>query len=286
MSYKDVLVVFTSQQSPQARLQVAIDIARRDEAHLVGLYVIPPISLLAGGLPYTGGAAEVQALEQIQAMGRSTALAEASRVEAAFQDQSARASLSTEWRVVEGPVTETVVLHARYSDLAVLGQSDPEHPAPGGAHLVETVLLGSGRPTLVVPYAGRFAQAGRYVLVAWNPTREAARAVNDAMPILVKAEIVTVLSVNPRSDTGERATWWPAVDITHHLARHGVVAEASSTVTDEIDVGNAILSRAADLGSDLIVMGGYGHSRARELILGGVTRTLLEHMTVPVLLSH
>jgi nucleotide-binding universal stress UspA family protein len=285
MSFKDVLVVFTDRHNPAARLQVAVDIALRDTAHLVGLYIVPPISLLAGGLPYTGGAAEVQALEQLQAIARSTALAEASRVEAAFRDETARAGLSSEWRLVEAPITETAVLHARYSDLAVLGQADPQHPVPGGAHPVETVLLGSGRPILVVPYVGRFAQTGRYVLVAWNATREAARAVNDALPILAKAEKVTVLTVNPKGDSGKTAEW-TAADITHHLARHGVRAEASSTVTDEIDVGNAILSRAADLGTDLIVMGGYGHSRARELILGGVTRTLLEHMTVPVLLSH
>ena len=136
-----------------------------------------------------------------------------------------------------------------------------------------------------MPYAGRFDTVGSHVLVAWNATREAARAVNDAMPILQKAEKVTVLSVNPPSEEAGGPAW-PAADIALHLARHGVTAEASSTVSLEIDVGNAILSRAADFGSDLIVMGGYGHSRQREFILGGVTRTLLQHMTVPVIMAH
>jgi nucleotide-binding universal stress UspA family protein len=285
MSLKDVLVVFTGPHDPAPRLQVAIDMARRDAAHFIGLYLIPPVSLFAGGLPYTGSVTEMRALESVQASRRSTALAEAGRVEAAFRDEAARADLSSEWRCIEGHPADTAVLHARYCDLAVLGQSDPEHPVPDGADLVETVLLGSGRPTLVVPYAGRFEQVGRHVLIAWNAAREAARALNDALPILVGAEKVTVLSVNPKDGIGEEATW-PAADIALHLARHGVTAEASYTVSHEIDVGNTILSRASDLGSDLIVMGGYGHSRARELILGGVTRTLLQHMTVPVLLSH
>jgi nucleotide-binding universal stress UspA family protein len=123
------------------------------------------------------------------------------------------------------------------------------------------------------------------VLVAWNTTREAARALNDAMPILARAKKVTVLSINPPSGEMGRPVW-PGADISLHLARHGATAEASSTVSGDIDAGNTILSRAADFGADLIVMGGYGHSRQREFLLGGVTRTLLQHMTVPVLMSH
>jgi nucleotide-binding universal stress UspA family protein len=285
MSFKDVLVVFTDERNRAPRLNVAIDIARRDGAHLVGLYPISPITLFAGGLSYTGSETEVRALELIQASKRGSAQDEASRIEAVFQDAASRAGLSAEWRFVEGEPAETAALHARYSDLAVLGQRNPEHPDPGGPHLVETVLLASGRPALVIPYAGRFEQAGRQVLVAWNGTREAARAVNDALPILAGAAKVTIFSVNPKAGSGNEAIW-PGADIALHLARHGVTAEASSTVSDDIDTGNVILSRAADLGIDLIVMGGYGHSRARELVLGGVTRTLLQHMTVPVLLSH
>ncbi|HXQ54130.1 MAG TPA: universal stress protein [Stellaceae bacterium] len=285
MSFKDILVIFTDEHHPAPRLKLAVDIAQREGAHLVGLYPISPITLLSGGLPYTGSVTEVQALELVQASKRSAAQAEAGRVEASFQDAASRAGLSSEWRCVEAHLAEAATLHARYCDLTVLGQSDPDHPVSGGSDLVESVLLGSGRPMLVVPYAGRFDQVGRNVLVAWNGTREAARALNDALPMMTRAEKVTVLSVNPSDGIGKE-TVWPGADIAHHLARHSIIAEASSTVSTEIDVGNAILSRAADLGSDLIVMGGYGHSRARELILGGVTRTLLQHMTVPVLLSH
>jgi nucleotide-binding universal stress UspA family protein len=136
---------------------------------------------------------------------------------------------------------------------------------------------------LVVPRYGTFDTVGERVLVAWNGSREATRAVHDALPILKLATKVTVLSIDPERDTGDRI---PSADIALHLARHGVAAEGTSTVGLDISVGDLLLSRAADLGADLIVMGAYGHSRMRELVLGGATRHILQHMTVPVLMSH
>ena len=285
MSFKDIIVVFTDARTSSVRLNIAVEIARRDNAHLIGLYVIPAITLLAGGLIYTGSEAELDALRLIENQTRTDAVKAASEVENAFNEAARRAGIASEWRLVEGDIAYTAVLHARHADIAILGQNDPEHSAPAAADLVETVLLGAGRPVIVVPYAGRFHDIGANVLVAWNATREAARAVNDAMPILVKAANVTVFSVNP-PDAASLGPALPGADISLHLARHGVKAEASATVNTEIDIGNTILSRAADFGSDLIVMGGYGHSRQREFILGGATRTLLRHMTVPVLMSH
>lgn len=285
MPFKDVIIVFTDSHGASARLQLAIEIAYRDAAHLIGLYVTPPVSLFSGGVPYTGGETEIRALERIAAQTRAVARQAATEVETAFNDLTNRAGVSAEWRFAEGDATQTATLHARHADLAILGQEDPAHPVPTASNLVESVLLGSGRPILIVPYAGRFPTVGRDVLVAWNATREAARALNDALPILVKANRVTILSVNP-PDRALGGPPWPGADIALHLARHGVTAEASSTVSRDIDVGNSILSRVADFGSDLIVMGGYGHSRQREFILGGATRTLLQHMTVPVFLSH
>jgi len=284
MSFKDVIVIFTEARGAASRLAVAVEIAKLDAAHLIGLYVAPPITMFAGGIPYSGNVDEFKALEQIEAQARAEARTAAQGVETQLGDAASRAGLSSEWRYLEADPTATAVLHTRHADLAVTGQNDPEYVSTA-PHLVESLLLGAGRPVLVVPYAGRFGVVGRNVLVSWTATREAARAVNDAMPILAKAEKVTVLSINaPDQAAGGPAI--PGADISLHLARHGVTAEASATVSHEIDVGNTLLSRAADFGSDLIVMGGYGHSRQREFILGGVTRTLLEQMTVPVLMSH
>jgi nucleotide-binding universal stress UspA family protein len=194
--------------------------------------------------------------------------------------------LATEWRAVEGEVAEVASLHARYADLAVIGQADPEGVAPGAAaNLPERLILGAGRPVLVVPYAGRFEAVGRRVLLAWNATRESTRAANDALPILERAARVTVVSVNPRSGPGGHGAV-PGADIALHLARHGVRAEVAAVVTDEVGVDDMLLSQAADTGADLIVMGGYGHSRLGELVLGGATRHILRQITVPVFMSH
>jgi len=147
------------------------------------------------------------------------------------------------------------------------------------------VMLSVGRPVLVGPYVGEFKALAEHVLLCWNAAREAARALTDALPLLQRAKKVTILSANPEqtpSGHGEA----PGSDIALYLARHGVRAEASRAVSKEVDIGSLILSRAFDVGADMIVMGAYGHSRVREIVLGGATRTVLASMTVPVLMSH
>jgi nucleotide-binding universal stress UspA family protein len=145
--------------------------------------------------------------------------------------------------------------------------------------------LATGRPVLVVPYAFERRPAGRHVMIAWNASREAARAVNDALPLLRRASHVHVVALSPvRSATAHGEE--PGADIALYLARHGVKVTVSRDDAPEVDTGNLLLSRAFDLSADLIVMGAWGHSRLREFVLGGVTRTLLESMTVPVLMSH
>jgi nucleotide-binding universal stress UspA family protein len=284
MGFKDILLI-SSDPRPMAALPLAVALAASEGAHLTALSLTPTISMFVGGLPYSGSISEVQTLEALEAEARQKALAEARKAESQFRAAAERQGVSAEWRHAEGDMARIAVLHTRYADLAVIGQSDPDHPVRGAASLVEAILLGAGRPVLVVPYAGAFAAVGRNVLLCFNATREAARALNDALPILARADKVTVFSVNPPdAESGGPAV--PGADIALHLARHGVKAEAASTVSLDIDVGNTILSRASDFSADLIVMGGYGHSRQREFIMGGATRTLLRHMTVPVLLSH
>jgi len=177
-------------------------------------------------------------------------------------------------------------LHARYVDLTILGQLNPDR---GDANLIrprpEHVTLASGRPVLVVPYTGHFETLGRRVLIGWNATREATRAVNDAMPLLMAADVVTVLTIDAREGPDAHGEL-PGADISLHLARHGVKTTIECTVSAGIQAGEVLLSRAADLGADLLVIGAYGHSRVRELLLGGATRSILQSMTLPVLMSH
>jgi nucleotide-binding universal stress UspA family protein len=286
MSFKEILLHVDNARNHEMRIDLAVALTRRHEAHLVGLAGYEPMPVLGLSTASTGSYLDVQTMDMLQQQERDRALEGASDEGERFRATAERAGISYEWRIVEGELAHLVTHHARYADLVILGQSAPDEPAPGSAgHLGESVLLGAGRPVLMVPYAGRFEQVGERVLVMWNATREASRALHDAMPLLRTASEVKVLTVVEAGDEGD-GSQSPAIDITHHLARHGVAATATTTVAEDIDIGDLILSRAADFGSDLIVMGGYGHSPLREWALGGATRSLLQHMTVPVLLSH
>ena len=276
MPYKDLLVYADSRPECAVRVELACALAARHRAHLTALHVMMPWPVPAfveAGLPRDVHEMRDRTLHEI-----------AERVEKSVQGAARTAGIEVEWTAQHGELPEAVMARARCADVTVLGQVGDEGPDdPLERGLLEALLMGSGRPLLIVPRYGKFPRLGERVLVAWNGTREAARAVNDALPILVEAREVTVLTVNPPGDSPRDV---PAGDIALHLARHGVKATAASLRADDLAVGDLLLSRASDLGADLIVMGGYGHSRLREMALGGATRHLLRHMTVPVLLSH
>ncbi len=285
MALKDLLVHLDPYPRCTVRLGIAAALARRFNASLTGVQAIdlPSAEFFYGAaLPLVAGGLD-RAVDEM----RARAVAVAAPVEAEFRERLRLDGLDGGYRLVEGNPPATVALHARYADLTVLGQVNPyvPHEGVGWDATVVTTVMSSGRPVLVVPFAGEFSGVGDRVLVAWNASREAARAVNDALPILEQASMVTVLAVNPRHGIGGHGDV-PAADIALHLARHRVRAEAAHTVAKDIPDGEALLSYAADIGADLIVAGAYGHSRAREMVVGGVTRTLLGEMTVPVFLSH
>jgi nucleotide-binding universal stress UspA family protein len=283
MPLKDLLVYLDGSEASRRRIDFAMILARKHDARLTGLCVldmIPTIETMARGY-----GDQYEFLSSYASL-RKQALDHTARLEAEFRDRLRREEVAGEWRFLESLPAETVSLHTRYVDLAIIGQIDRENPpAVNAARVPEEVLFTSGRPILVVPYAGHFNAACETVLVAWTATRESARAVNDALPLLERAKKVTVLTINPERGA-EVEPGIPAADIAHHLAQHGIATEAATTVVDGISTGDALLNYASDCGADLIVMGAYGHSRARELILGGVTRQILRQMTVPVLMSH
>jgi len=205
-------------------------------------------------------------------------------MEATFRERLRFSQLLGEWRVVSGKVSESLVRQARQADLVILGQINQDHPPPPeGRQLAEDVLMTSGRPILAIPYIGDFQTVGTRILVGWNNSREAARAVNDAIPLLARAASVTILEVSARKSATDDVT---SAGIMRHLTRHGIRAEMIRTVLASSSTPDLLLNYAADLSADLLVIGGYGHSRLRELVLGGVTRELLRHMTLPVLMSH
>jgi nucleotide-binding universal stress UspA family protein len=279
MSYKDILVHVDDSPQVESRLGTAAALAKDHGAHLTAIYAIPDnfVSLYAGD-----GYVSAELIESEAERAKERA----AEAEKNFKAIIGRLGVDAEWRQGTGYAADVVSLNAKYSDITVMGQANPDdpqnYPNPG---LAAEVALGAGRPILVVPYIGTQQEVGKNVLVAWNGSREATRAVNDALPILERADKVTVLAINPRKGGGDHGDI-PSADIALHLARHGVKAEASQTVSEDMDVGGVLLSRLSDLGADLVVMGAYGHSRMRELMMGGATRDLLRYMTVPVLLSH
>lgn len=278
MNYKTILVHLDCGERTAERLQLAFGIAAKFDAHVVGLFALSAERVPSYALAEAGPAV-------LEAQARYRAEAERA-AEARFHASAKKQGHERiEWRVSSRDAIAAVQLSARYADLVVIGQSEPDGGAGVTPHFAEEVVLGAGRPVLLVPYAGRFAETGRRVLVAWNTGREAARALADSLPLLARAQAVHLASFNPRQGAADHGDL-PGADIGLTLARHGVKVTVEQQTSKEVDVGNLILSRAADLQADLIVMGAYGHTRLRELVLGGVTRTLLQTMTVPVLMSH
>jgi len=288
MAYKDILVHLDHYRGADVRLRLALSLAKRNEARIAGLYAfqlprVPYSRVVAGA--YVEDNAALTAYER----ERDTAFNHAAYSEAEFHAEARRAGLKSDWQLCPDKATELVTLvteRARYADLTVLGQADSAHPFFDTlAKLPEAVMLGCGRPVLVVPYASSVEEVGKHVLVAWSGTREAARAVGDALPLLQSAVAVTLISIGRTGDDSEHQER-PLRELAQYLLAHGIHAHVSLAVSNELEAGALLLSRAGDIGCDLLVMGGYGHSRTRELILGGVTRFILQHMTVPVLMSH
>jgi nucleotide-binding universal stress UspA family protein len=278
MTWKTILVHLDDGPRCSARVALAGSLAARFGAHLLG---VSPTGLIDVPLPV--GAAAPDAAE---VAGLSAAkLREAAHARArAFERLARELGLdSIESRVVESDTLVATAALGRRADLVVVGQTEHGAEALGvGADFPQQVALHCGGPVLVVPYAGHFASIGRDVLVAWKDVREAARALRDALPLLAGARRVVLLELVGRGASHESEA---LADLQARLGRLGVAAEVRREAT-EIDVGDALLSRAAELGVDAIVMGAYGHTRLREWVLGGMTRALLEHMTVPALMTH
>lgn len=273
MPIKDVLVVVDNAASVARRMGVVAALAKRVELRVTGLF--------STGLP-SAAFADLNGWAQLLDAYLAAQREEAARAETAFRAGLVQAALSGDWQSREAELNTSVTALARLHDMVVLGQ--PEPTADQGSLPPEEVVLAAGRPVLIVPYAGDFTEIGRQVLVAWNGTREAARALYDAMFLIERADAVTVLEVD--RDDEEGIPDLGAGDVVAALARRGVTAKAMTTVSDGTPVADIVLSSAADLTADLVVMGAWGHSRLREFVLGGVSRDILEEMTVPVLMSH
>ncbi|MCM5680575.1 universal stress protein [Schlegelella sp. S2-27] len=278
MSYRTILVHLDDSPRCNVRVDLAAQVAAGQGGHLIGLAPTGWVEMPASVGQAVGGVSYIQ-------LSFDHLMQRAQRISAAFSAHlSGRQGLSYESRVHEGDPTGAVIRMARCSDLAVIGQAEDDASSPAPSDLPQQVVLGAGVPVLVVPYAGHFDLIGRRVLVAWDGSRESTRALVSALPLFERgAKVQTIVF-----DGGSRAEGvqgWQLEQLRQWFARHGVDATVARETT-EIGIGEALLSRAADLGSDLLVMGAYGHTRLAEFVLGGATRTLLAGMALPVLMAH
>jgi len=279
MSYKTILVHIDETARSEIRVRLAAQIANSTAGHLIGTAVTGVSRFI-----YQDG--NISASDPNLTIHLAFLRERAEKAVASFNKIADLSGISSfESAIANDEAGGGIGLQARYSDLVVIGQTDPDEPSPSVLpDFPEYIVMNSGRPALIIPYAGEFDQVGIRPLISWDASREATRAITDAIPLLKKAELVQVAIFNNKA-TPDAHGEQPGADIALYLARHGIKVEVSVHKTTT-DIGNALLSLAHDLDSDLLVMGGYGHSRLREMIMGGVTRTILESMTIPVFMSH
>lgn len=274
---KDLVVSLSVGASRDAAGPYAISVAEAFGAHVAGVAfsyepVIPPT--IMGTIP--ASFVESQRDENDRA---------ANDARAKFDEAARRAGVSSESRTLSASLAgsaDRFATIARRFDLAVVGQAEPDRAAPEEL-IVENALFSSGRPVLIVPYIQKAELTLDRVMVCWDASRNAARAIADAMPFLKRARVIDVVIVASERIKSDEI---PGADIGQHLARHDLKVEVRRIVSPDTDVASTILSHAADTAADFIVMGGYGHSRLREFILGGATRGMLQAMTLPTLMSH
>ena len=274
---KDIVVNLALARANDPAADYAMSVAQTFNAHITGVvFLFDPVIA-----PSVMDGVSAQWIEAQRTEGQAIAQATVER----FEQAAARSGLSFRHRIVEatlGGATDLFGRIGRRFDLMVVGQREPDHLSPADM-FVEAALFESGRPVIVVPYIQKDGLKLDRVIVCWDGSRTAARAMGDAMPFLTRAKTVDIVMVATGRAKSDEI---PGADIGHHLARHGINVDVKRIVAEDVDVSNTILSYAADVSAEMIVMGGYGHSRLREFVLGGATKDILNSMTVPILMSH
>jgi nucleotide-binding universal stress UspA family protein len=274
MRYSDILLHLTKDHRTVEKVDIALGLAKRFKASVTALYTMPyPMPPY-----YMGEYVPADFYLQIQEEMKNAA----ARAKAAFEESATKADVAARWVEAEQDPMTAIRMIGRTSDLVITGQTDPDLSLEDGIQVEPGDLaLSLGRPVLAIPYIGKFPTVGKKIAVAWNGSREASRAVHDALPLLQDASSVEIVTVNPEAEVSASAA-----SLIQHLLHHGIAARANRIMVKEIGDGDAILSTLADTGADLLVMGAYGHSRVQEMVLGGASRTILDSMTLPVLLSN
>lgn len=273
MAIKDVLLYVDSSDGTEDLIDIAANFADEHDAHLTGVYVVQVLPINSYGA--TAIPAEVLRIHH------DNQLKAANEARTLFETRVSKLNVQYGWRTATDDADNAFVDQLRYADLAILRQADEKDIYT--KRFVNNVLLDSGKPVLVIPRFGWDKSIGKHVTIAWKQTKEASRAVSDAIPILQGADTVEVLTVQSRNDDPDSHE---SIALSEHLARHGINVKARELSGSDISVANQILNFTFDQGCDLLVMGAWGHSRMREAVFGGASNQILDSMTLPVLMSH
>jgi nucleotide-binding universal stress UspA family protein len=279
MTYRSIFVHVDDAEPCARRLGVAARLAHKYPAELLGGYLVPSGRVT----PYASAVMGPDGVQQwYRHMGEAR-----TNAEAMFRAAGAAAGVTNlTWEAPRTDPIDAAVLYSRYADLAVVGQPARDEPTEDfTAEIANAVVMSCGRPVIFVPSVGEYRTLGERVLIAWKDSQESARAVADALPLLKHAKEVSAVAITPAVDESARNRFTDE-QLAGFLRRHDVVAKVQRIVAPDIDAGELLLSRAADFGADLIVMGAYSRPRLTELIWGGVTRLMLTSMSVPILMSH
>lgn len=279
MSFKTIVAIIQSRDDAERVLDCALPLATRFQGHLIGVHAeaLPVAYTSAVGFPDT---------EFLQA----TAEVNKERADALrmlFRNRMRGSGVSSEWRSLEsfsGDSAHCGISSARCADLAIAAQRNPHADATATAD-IDALLFESGRPVLIVPHAGPTHDGSyRRVIVAWNGSRESARAAFDALPLLMEAEHTEIFVIDPPEDVEQDAEASGA-EIATALARHGVNVSVASETSSGRSVDHILQARIAGTGADLLVLGAYSHSWLRQLLFGGITRTVLQSMPIATFMS-
>lgn len=287
MALKDLLLYLDPANRSPAHVRLAVDLARRHGSSITALYVREwtPEQLAHRKTAELAG----QSLRELGALNEAVESSlgqSALEARAALERLAAQHGVPTQWRAIEDEPRTVLPQYARYADLCILGAETPAGSTAGGYRFSEEMLFVAGRPVLLVPNVAPSGTLGAHVAIAWNSSRSAARALNDAMPVLEASESTTVITVNP-SESIEARGGLPVAHLLEHLRRHGISARLVelSDVPAEA-VAAALQEKASAAGADLLVAGAHGHTWLREVLLGSVTRDLLADVKLPLMMSH
>ena len=278
MSYKTIAVFFNRKDNAEGVARYACSVARKFNSHLIGIFVTDSMENHPGLSPYIGKTILDQ-FEQSQTERMED-------VKSIFQNATKNEDFVSEWRTSQGRgnIGSTVCQMVRCSDLIIMPQMDPDSDRASYKDSLETVIRQSGRPVLVVPFAGHFDTVGEHPLVGWSPTREATRAIHDALPFIESSKDTLIMSVGEAYGASNGSS--PTSELAAVLNRHGAKVTVAHRPKGTISIGDQLLNEAFEHGSDLIVTGAYGHSAIYDFVIGATTTHILDHMTAPVLLSN